>query len=71
MTNKLFFWKDKSGRGGANYVTLTDIEQWQQSAEETKVNYDDERVVPWARNAEVGDEWENASDHFTCTDLPE
>jgi hypothetical protein len=56
----LFFWKDKSGRGFSNQITLDTI-----SGIENETNWDGEDLKEWAENAEIGDGWENATDKYT------
>ena len=65
MTTKLFFWKDKSGRGD----TATDIPLDNILLMENDTNWDGDELHEWTENAEQGDEWENASDKYICTKL--
>jgi len=63
---KLFFWKDKSGRGQSGPVTLAGILN---TADDDEVNYDDIKLAEWAESAEQGEEWENSTDHYVCTEV--
>lgn len=60
MKDKKFFWKDKSGRGFTQTFSLNAIR-----AGGNERSWDDEPLKKWAREAEVGDVWENATDHYT------
>ena len=57
---KEFFWKDKSGRGFSNTLTLEDL----QSIEEQ--NWDGDELADWANEAEQGDEFVNATSKYIC-----
>lgn len=59
---KLFIWKDKSGRGGVNNNLTLDLIL--EDMDET--NWDGESLHEWAKDAEVGDEWENGANHYMC-----
>lgn len=58
---KQFFWKDKTGRGFSNTLTLEDL----MDMDET--NWDGDEIAEWAEEAEEGDEFENATDKYICT----
>jgi hypothetical protein len=62
--NKRFFWKDKSGRGNSGNFKLDGI-----LATEDEENYDGDSLHEWAQEAEEGDEFESATDHYTCTSV--
>lgn len=58
---KIFFWKDKTGRGYTNdnvSIDETDNEDF---------NWDGISLFEWAQTAEEGDEWENAESKYICT----
>lgn len=59
---KKFFWKDKSGRGLKNTLSLKDV-----LGLDNDESWDAEPLHEWANDAEVGDEWEDAANKFTCT----
>lgn len=59
---KVFFWTDKTGRGDSGTVFLTNI-----GFDADEVNYDGITLHEWATEAEQGEEWENATDKYTCT----
>jgi hypothetical protein len=58
---KQFFWKDKTGRGFSNTLTLEDVLNL-----EDEQDYSDNFLHEWAENAEEGDEWEDRTMKFTC-----
>lgn len=59
---KKFFWKDKSGRGFSSKMKLKEILQL-----DNQRDWNDNRLHQWAKDAEVGDKWEDAANEFTCT----
>lgn len=63
----LFFWKDKTGRG----FTAADVELGtilsSVDEDDPATDYDGTPLQEWAAEAEVGDEWENATDHYIRT----
>lgn len=62
---KYFIWKDKSGRGYVNNsMELSTILE-----NENEENWDGDDLHEWAENAEVGDEWENATDYYMCIQI--
>ena len=61
--DKQFFWRDKSGRGATGTFTLNEIK----SAFKGERSWDDESAYTWAKEAEVGDRWENAANEITRT----
>lgn len=56
-----FFWKDKTGRGLTNTLPLGVI----RADTTTDTNYDGKKLRKWAKNAEIGEVWENESEHYT------
>jgi hypothetical protein len=58
-----FFWRDKSGRGETGNTTLEQIKQWGNGLE----NYDGEKLIKWAKRADIGDVWENETNFYTRT----
>ena len=61
----LFYWKDRTGRGFTGDMSLNNILEGQE--DEDEVNWDGEQLHEWARNASIGDVWENASDYYIRT----
>jgi hypothetical protein len=62
---KMFLWKDKSGRGFRERITLDAIV----SAAETEpptLSWHDEELGEWAKEAEEGDKWEDDTNIYTC-----
>lgn len=60
MKAKIFLWKDKSGRGGTcrfNQSQLLNIENC--------YGWGDDSLHTFAREAEVGDEWEDNANKYT------
>ena len=65
VEDKVFMWKDKSGRGFANEISLTAItedatnidahEEYLMELEEN--DHTDDSLIEWATNAEIGDEF--------------
>ena len=58
---KKFFWKDKSGRGFTNRLTLKDVLNL-----ESEEDWNGNELHEWAKDAEEGDRWEDAANEFTC-----
>lgn len=61
---KEFLWTDQSGRGEKPSTCLFE-NLVDDDCDET--SYDDESLQDWIREAEVGDEWENSTDHYVRT----
>jgi hypothetical protein len=61
-SNKKFLWKDKSGIGMKSSTSLSFIME-----QEDEENWDGDSLKEWAMEAEEGDEWENATDKYICT----
>ena len=59
--SKTFLWKDKTGRGVKNKMTLNEILEL-----ENEQDYNDNDLHEWAENAEAGDEWEDRVMKFVC-----
>lgn len=57
-----FFYKDTSGRGETSTITLQQIVDWGDNVE---TNDNGETLEEWAQCSEIGDEWENSTDHYT------
>lgn len=64
VTEKEFFWTDKTGRGFSSKVFMTGILDCDR--DEDEVNWDDINLQDWVLDAEQGDEWENATDKYVC-----
>jgi hypothetical protein len=63
MEQKIFLWKDKSGRDFRN--TLTEEELIIAFQDDT--NYDGETISEWLdNNPIIGDEWENEANKIIC-----
>lgn len=67
VTHKIFFWKDKSGRGFTGSIELADMGE----SDNEEFSYDGDPLYDWAQEAEEGDEWENATDSYVCTSVIE
>lgn len=61
--DKLFFWKDKSGRGFASPMTEQDLREWE--TEDT--DWNGKTLTEFLEEAEVGENWENAANEITRT----
>jgi len=60
---KLFYWKDLSGRGfKANNLTVDIIKE-----SDDVTNWNGEALHEWATEAEEGDEWANHNEKYICT----
>jgi hypothetical protein len=62
--DKLFFWRDKSGRGFASPFSEPDLKEAFNDDDES---WDGETISQWVETAEVGDKWENAANEVTRT----
>jgi len=58
---KKFFWKDLTGRGFSNTLTLEDLLEIDDESDD-----DDESLHEWAEYAEQGDEWEDSTMQIIC-----
>jgi len=58
---KTFQWKDKTGRGFKNKLTLQQIND-----NGDEFSWDGESLHEWAELAEEGDVWEDAENKYTC-----
>ncbi len=63
-SSKMFLWKDKTGRGMSNSCSLVMLIN---TSNEDEENYDGTSLHEWAKEAEQGDEWENSTDKYICT----
>ncbi len=62
---KKFLYKDKTGRGWTNNnLTLEDILAMEDDTDDFNVS-----LHMWAKNAVIGDEWEDAENKYTCIDI--
>lgn len=61
LPEPMFLWKDKTGRGLTNTLPLGVI----RADTTTDTNYDGKKLRKWAKNAEIGEVWENESEHYT------
>lgn len=65
LPTKAFLWVDKSGSGRPSmphtYESLLEINDKEESE---NINYDGLVLSEWAAEAEVGEEWENASEKY-------
>lgn len=61
---KLFFWRDKSGRGFAGTFSEADIRP---CFEADDTDWDGKQWQEYLEEAEVGDVWENAANEVTRT----
>lgn len=66
---KLFFWKDKTGRGFTEKFYLEDIQNNYDPDNPDVVSYDGESLQEWAEKADESDEWENAANHYICIEV--
>jgi hypothetical protein len=70
---KLFFWKDKSGRGFTNTfdseIALINAFEGDDENDEYGFarDWDGRTINDFAESAEVGDKWENAANEVTRT----
>lgn len=64
---KKFLWSDKTGRGFTNTLTLAAINSMKMDRDEA-LSWDGEYLKTWAKTASQGDEWENATDKYICTE---
>jgi hypothetical protein len=60
---KLFFWRDKSGGGGAGVFTDEDLKEW----DTDEMDWGGVSLRDYLDEAEVGDKWENAANKITRT----
>lgn len=60
---KIFFYKDKTGRGIKGHFSEEEIREWDQD----EMNWDGDSLAEFIESAEKSDEWENASDYYICT----
>lgn len=60
-SSKLFFYKDKTGRGFTSKLTLVDILE-----APDEEGYDEDTLHTWAKEASEGDTWESTSCIYTC-----
>ena len=58
---KIFLYKDKTGRGIKNEIFLEDILAMD---DDTDVN--DVSLHEWAKEAEVGDNWDDGDTEYIC-----
>lgn len=56
-----YFWQDKSGRGFSNTLNKSNLVK----ALSGTRSWHGEAISTWANRADVGDEWENATDKIT------
>lgn len=64
MSNKLFFWKDKSGRGFASPFSEPGLIE----TFDDDTSWDGETIKEWLEgDPDVGDRWENAANEVTRT----
>lgn len=64
MQNKIFIWKDKSGRGGNSKISLEAIMEG-----EKEYSYGGDDIHVWASEADEGDEWENNAIKLICIEV--
>lgn len=65
-STKKFMWKDKSGRGmNSNDVSLMMLFD---TTSEDEQNWDGTPLHEWALEASEGEEWENSTDKWICTE---
>lgn len=57
---KQFFWKDKTGRGYTNTFAWENLKD-----DEDTTNWDGKSLSDWCREAETGEEFENAEEKYT------
>lgn len=62
MEQKEFFYKDKSGRGYKGTFSLQSMLDW-----EDEEDWNGKSLHEFLKEAEEGDEWENAANKITCT----
>lgn len=62
--NKLFFWKDKSGRGFAGSYSEADIKD---SFDADRADWNGKEWLEYLEDAEVGDKWEDAANEIVRT----
>jgi hypothetical protein len=63
----LFFYKDKSGRGFTAADVELDTLLSSIDEDDPETDYDGTPLHEWAAEAEVGDEWESATDKYIRT----
>jgi hypothetical protein len=65
-TDKSFLWKDKSGRGAKAILSLEVILDYNPGEMDLNLDWNGNDLHEWARDAEIGDEWENADEKYIC-----
>lgn len=61
---KTLFWKDKTGRGFTNTLTVEDLLNL-----ENEEDWNGEFLHEWVESCEVGDRWENRESEITCVSV--
>ena len=59
-----FFWKDKTGRGFTNILTMEDLLEIENDSD-----WNDEELHDFAELAEIGDRWENREHEITLIEV--
>jgi len=58
---KKLFWKDKTGRGFSNMLTIEDL-----LGLDNEEDWNGELLYEWVYECEPGDRWENRVSEITC-----
>ena len=58
-----YFWIDKSGRGYKAVFEFADLPQ--DDSDDAETNDNDDTLLSWAENCEIGDEWDTRTERYT------
>lgn len=63
---RIFLWHDKTGKEVSTQVDMKAINAYSEDE-----NFNGLKLIVWATEPEliIGDDWENATDHYTCIQL--